>query len=70
MHEILKVRLDLLKDLEKFLKKEKVKYYVSGGILINIYNNVGVDELMHTAPVRSNAPTELAPRHPIFCYIN
>ena len=44
MHEILKVRLDLLKDLEKFLKKEKVKYYVSGGILINIYNNVKLEK--------------------------
>ena len=44
-------------------------YYINNVIHFKFwiyYNiNVGVDELMHTAPVRSKAPTGLAPRRPM-----
>ncbi len=38
---------------------------MSFALIIN-EEHVGVAELMHTAPVRSKAPTGLAPRRPVF----
>ena len=43
MNEHMKKKLELLKELTKFLEKNKIKYYVEGDILINVYNNIEID---------------------------
>ena len=43
MNEHMKKKLELLKELTKFLEKNKIKYYVEGDILINVYNNIEIN---------------------------
>lgn len=47
MHALLKKRLELYKEIEKYLKEQKVNYYIDGNLLINIYNNEDTNSNIH-----------------------
>ena len=42
MNEHMEKKLELLKELTEYLEKNKIKYYLGGDILINIYNNIEI----------------------------
>ncbi len=43
MNKYMEKKLELLNELVKYLEKNKIKYYVEGDLLINIYNNIEID---------------------------
>ena len=43
MHKHMEKKLELLEELTSFLEENKIKYYIEGDILINIYNNIEIN---------------------------